>query len=492
MDKVYTLKNLITHVANTFIRTLISSIIICVVFTSYVHFRIQNIRADKVSAYKEAKIIESILSKQLVLNTESLSKTPIIIIDEETKEPVKILDKTPKTIKLSQENKENIKKLIFKKPIPSINFNNNFPEQNNIVEIEVPKYKDIPKSIFKLRRNNIEIINEHIRNNQYEDALIEINNIKDPQNKILYSTILSLLNNNYKEAEQSFATYNKLNEDKITKLNLQILMAFSKYKDSTDAPLIYLKALISEILINKEKNQLAEILLLNILKENKQYRDAWTLLGYLEIKDEEYLNAIKYYNQALKLEGNKDVNNFYIAIAYQKIKNNNLAMKHLEQAIAYNYTPIEHPLNLLLEIYLNNNKYQKAAYLIETQIEKEPTIEYYEKVHSIYLNKLRNYELSSKFANMCYEDFPDSHNCNSLIGQSLIAKKKYLRAKRYLQTAIKINPQHGESHFYLAEIYKHNMQDSQAKILYKKAFKLSNDEEIKLMAEKRLKDLTQK
>ncbi len=131
---------------------------------------------------------------------------------------------------------------------------------------------------------------------------------------------------------------------------------------------IHLKTMLARSMTQTGEYQMAIPLLFEVIKEKKDYRDAWILLGYTYLETEKYQDAIEALTEAKKLDSDTPETFFYLGLSYYGLNDLHQAVENLEIAKSKGYKQVIQINQKLAEIYLELKEYEKAALNYENVI----------------------------------------------------------------------------------------------------------------------------
>lgn len=345
---------------------------------------------------------------------------------------------------------------------------------------------------------NLLLARAHLANRSIEtakDIIWQLDEAK-PENTY-YKGVIYLLYKEYDLAKSTLLGVEALDPQNQEQLEikekaLKILAAFDTfayYKESNPA---FLDLLIAKSLGENGEHGAAIPILFAIINENSNYRDAWIVLGYNYLMSHQYLDAIDSLKQAVDLDKEKPQSLFYLGLAY--FANNDIedAIIYLQKAKTAGYTPVEQIDIKLGDLYALQNSFEKAeSYYQKVLDEQGQNINLYARLVWLKLEKLDQPKEALNLALAATTNFPEEALSHSLAGWAYTALGNYGQAKKYLNTALELNPNLDQANFHIAWLYQKQGQDSLAKNYYKQAFILGNGNDISVLAAKNFNQLSE-
>lgn len=253
----------------------------------------------------------------------------------------------------------------------------------------------------------------------------------------------------------------------------KILNAFNEYAQYDGSHEIFLKTILAKNLTQIHEPTLAIPLLFAILKEKKDYRDAWIVLGYAYLDIEDYADSIPALEEARKLDNSKPETLFFLGLAYDGAGNTQKAITLIEAAIQKGFEPKIQAAQRLAEMYLSIKDYEKAAKKYEEAIDINDTdISYYVRPMWLYIDKLNEPGHALLLAQKALKNHPNDAMALNLVGWSYIAIGDLESARTWLAKSLELDPNLAATHLNLGKLYEKNNSPEVAKRYYLSAFDL--------------------
>ncbi|KKR05365.1 MAG: tetratricopeptide domain-containing protein [Candidatus Peregrinibacteria bacterium GW2011_GWC2_39_14] len=298
----------------------------------------------------------------------------------------------------------------------------------------------------------------------------------DPKEEIVayYEGIIAIYLGEYEKGKTLLAT---INTDAKLKGKAQgFLNAFAEFSKFEGGQISHLKTLIAKALISAEENTMATQLLSDVIKSKKDYRDAWILLGYAYLNNNNASDASQALEEAKKLDPAKAETLFFLGLSYfaeNKIDN---AIVHLEAAIQKGFEPKIQAHQKLAELYFLKKDYEKSAKAYETVLGiNSGNVDYFVRPIWIYIEKLNNPKAALELAKLALKAHPNSAMAYNLLGWANIVNKDYKSAKQNLDKALALAPSMSAIYLNFGQLYEEMEYPLTAKDYYKKAFTLDKN-----------------
>lgn len=348
--------------------------------------------------------------------------------------------------------------------------------------IDTDKAIDAAYEAYKKEPNEIKYQNLYfktlIQANKKEDANKLITTLTNTDSEtLLYKGIALALNKNYEESEKTFNEALVNIQDENLKKSIQgFIDAYKEFGLTQSGKEEYREALIAQNLIKNEFYEPAIELIYGIIKEEYNYRDAWIMLGYANLRLKNYLDSIEAFQTALDIDPVKSESRYFLGLAYFGVEKYSDAISNIEIAIKNGYEPKSEALQQLAEIAILNEEFDKAADAYEQVLKYEKTnIETYIRPVWLYIEKLDKPDRAITIALNAVEIAPENALSYSLLGWALTAKEDYKNAYKNLQKAIKLDPNLASSYLNLGWLYQKQGDTEKAKENYLQSYELDSN-----------------
>jgi uncharacterized protein HemY len=265
---------------------------------------------------------------------------------------------------------------------------------------------------------------------------------------------------------------------------------FDIYDAGQDA---HLRLLVARAFVQSGEYQMGKELVWSILKNNRDYRDAWIILGYSYLRLQSYEEAIDALEEALKQDPEKPETMFYLGLAYASDDRLEDAIEILELAKKNGYEPVIHVDQKLAELYFQVEDYDKASEEYEEVISLNATnIDYFVRPVWIYIDKINQPEKATQLAEKALLHHPDNAMAYNLLGWANVANNDFINAKKNLEKSLELQDSLDAPYLNLGWMYEKQGNLQKAKDLYKKAFEVGQESPVGNLAAQRYNALLEK
>ena len=261
------------------------------------------------------------------------------------------------------------------------------------------------------------------------------------------------------------------------------LAAYDEFDFNQGGENTHLKTLLGRAYAQNGEYQLAIAILFDAIKEKKNYRDPWIILGYSYLNINKFTDAIEALEEARKLDPQHPKTPFYLALAYQGIGDFQRAIDNLEIARNNGYEPRIQIEQKLAELYLQRKEYEKAAQSYENLIAlNSEDINQFIKPIWIYLDRLNKPLKALELANKALTTHPESAMGYNLVGWAAVGANDFESAKMYLDKALSVNPKLDAVYLNYGTYYEKQGKLDEAVKYYKAAYSLGKGNSISVAA----------
>ncbi len=271
--------------------------------------------------------------------------------------------------------------------------------------------------------------------------------------------------------------------DDITGKAHNFLSAFDEYDFNQGGSTTHLQTLLARSFNQTGEYNMAIPLLFEVIKEKKDYRDAWILLGYAYLNIGKFQDAVEALVEAKKLDPQKPETLFYLGLGYYGLNDLSSAASNLELAKQNGYQPAVQLDQKLSEIYLQLKDYNKAAQSYENVLSlNDENVYYYIKPIWIYLDRLNRPDKAMALAQKAYASHPGEAMSFNLLGWAAIGESKLKTAEDYLNKALTIDPHLDAIYLNFGILNEKKGDLPKAVAFYKKAFTMGSGNSISAAA----------
>lgn len=258
---------------------------------------------------------------------------------------------------------------------------------------------------------------------------------------------------------------------------------FDRYAAGLDG---HLRVLIARSFAQVNEPRLAKEVIWPVIKENRNYRDAWIILGYSYLKLRQFKDSIDALTEAKNQDPEKPETLFFLGLAYAGNDEPEKAIKELELALENGYEPKIHAEQKLAELYFLVEDYENAAEKYEEVITMDATqIDYFVRPIWLYIDKLDDPKKAIALSEKAQLHHPDNAMSYNLLGWAQVANNDYINGRRNLEKAISISENFEAPYLNMGWMYEKQNNLAKAKDFYKKAFETGNGSSIGELAASR-------
>lgn len=340
------------------------------------------------------------------------------------------------------------------------------------------QYLQYAEKIDNLPEIQMELAKNYIHKYNFTQAKTILASIKDSLQEALYYDYIINIAESYHVTENEKVPFAETFQKSKT-----LQKAINDFGLQQDGQLIYLKALVAKALIENEDYEIASILLEKILKERSDYRDSWIMMGYANLRIENYERAKQAYQNAYDIDPTKPETQFFLAIALEETGEKEKALEFYQLAFKNQYTPKAHVVQKIAELSLDLGFYKEAFDLYEELLKtKHESVDDFIRPISIAITKLSDLEKAKKIAEWAKDVYPEEAQSYNLLAWVEIEKGDFSQAQKYLNTAFEKNPKFAAAHYNQGLLFKKQTELQDALQSFETAYKLDKDGPIGTLA----------
>jgi tetratricopeptide (TPR) repeat protein len=360
---------------------------------------------------------------------------------------------------------------------------------------DFPKALEIYNKALALDANNpvikIEIAKTWLKERKISEAQNLLNGLTaENQSLKYYQGILAAYSGDYEKSKNLLKRSMEIGGDASLSKNAQnFLNAYHEFDSYQDGQKNHLKTLLGRSFDQGGEFQMAIALLFEVVKEQRDYRDAWIILGHSYLNIQKYQDALEALIAAKKLDPKKPETLFFLGLSYYGLNDFTQASANLEQAKKFGFQPGILINQKLAEIYLQQKKYQQAASNFEAVVSlNDHDINYYIKPIWLYL-ELKQPEKALQLAQKALKNHPNEAMGYNLLAWAQIGSGAVQEAEKNLKTALKINPNLDAVYLNYGLLEEKRGKLKEAMVYYKKAHEMGQGDSISNNAAERYNGL---
>ncbi len=339
---------------------------------------------------------------------------------------------------------------------------------------------------------NIYLGRSLIAERKFEEAknILDSIQIHNQLSKYYQALLTAYFNDHERTKNLLYEVINIGTDPKISTNAQNFISAYEEFDSNQGGMNIHLHTLLARAYVNAGENDLAIPLLFDVLKEKKDYRDAWIILGYAYLNQKKYQDAVDALEEARKLDPRKAQTSFFLGIGYYGLNNPEKAVAYLELAKKNGYEPVIQVNQKLAEIYLQLQNYEKSTENFEDVVSlNDQDVYYYVKPIWIYIDKLKEPEKAVALANKAVSAHPNEAMSYNLLGWASISLNKLDDAKTLLDKAHSIDPNLDAVYLNYGLLLEQEGDTKGALNYYNQAYKIGNGNSISEVAADRYNNI---
>ncbi len=272
----------------------------------------------------------------------------------------------------------------------------------------------------------------------------------------------------------------------LSKKSQNFLNAYGEFDFNQGSSKVHLKTLLARSYNQTGEYEMAIPLLFDALKEQKNYRDAWVLLGYAYLNVEKYQDAIEALEQGRKLDSQKSETLFFLGLSYYGKNELPKAAETLEQAKKNGFQPVIQVEQKLADIYMELKQYDKAAKNYQSVVLlNDENINYYIRPIWLYLEKLNQPERALSLAERAANNHPALAMGYNLLGWAQIGANQLDGAEKNLEKALQMDNKLDAAYLNFGKLFEKKGQPERALTYYIKAHEIGLGNNISNIAAER-------
>jgi len=340
----------------------------------------------------------------------------------------------------------------------------------------------------------IGIAQSYLHLSQFDEArnFLDSSNLAENPEVKYYLALLYAYEGEYDRSEETFQKVTTETEitSEIAENSQKFLDAYKTYEAQQGGQESHLRTLIAEACTEVSQNELAVTILYQVLSQTPTYRDAWILLGYAYLNLAKYEDSASAFEEAIELDTTKPETNYFLALAYFGQDRYEETITYLELALVYGFEPQVQVYQKLAETYFLMEDYELATRNYEKVLELNDTdVNYF--IRPIWLNmeKLGNVDQALELAQWAISSHPDSAMSYNLMGWAMISAQDYEEARTYLESALSMDENLAAGYLNLGTLDEIEGDLESAKVNYKKAYTLDQNDSVGALAAEKYNNL---
>ncbi len=288
-----------------------------------------------------------------------------------------------------------------------------------------------------------------------------------------YIGLLRLLQEELDKGQNNLQQAADINNQSPTGQKAQnVLNNIAEFNLFTDGKNVHLKTLIGRSFAQNGEYQLAIEQLKNVLKENKQYRDAWIMLGFSYYMVQKYDLSIETLNNAYDLDPEKAETQYFLGLSHAKMTNNDKALTYLILALKNGFEPRIEVQKRIADLYLTNENYDEALSTYQDIIKENQAndINLYVRPIWILLELKKQPVEALELAKQALTKYPDQAMSYNLVGWSYLGSDELAAAQENLDKAMQMDPNLQAVYLNQGDLYFKRGDSAKARDFYERAY----------------------
>lgn len=216
--------------------------------------------------------------------------------------------------------------------------------------------------------------------------------------------------------------------------------AYDEFAVFPESKPIHLTTLMARTLAQVQECELALPLLIDVLGEQDDYRDAWIVQGYCQLTTERVDDAKKSLERAYQIDPQKPEIQYFLARTFSKLGDHQAAITYLQYAIENGFSPAAEARRLLAAEALATGDAELALkQLEELTLAEGASTEAYADFVAAALSMEKKEEAYAK-AQAAVAAHPDDGSAHALLGWTAVETGRKDEAKTELMKALELDP----------------------------------------------------
>ena len=272
---------------------------------------------------------------------------------------------------------------------------------------------------------------------QAEQALA---NAPDSPQKHYSSALLAIVQGKHDNAKKNLQTVLSGWDPSLREYARTLQAAYDEFALFPESRPIHLTTLLARALAQVQECELALPLLGQVVAEQDDYRDAWTVLGYCELTTERTADALASFEKAYAIDPEKPEIQYFLGRTYMVLEQWKNAATFLQYAIVNGFEPKKEVRRRLAK---ESEKAQDLPLALEQLrallTEPDADIATFTKAVTLSLQTDKK-EDGYLFAQAAVQKWPTSGKAFELLGWSAADTNRTNEAKAALQKALQLDP----------------------------------------------------
>ncbi len=219
-----------------------------------------------------------------------------------------------------------------------------------------------------------------------------------------------------------------------------LLAAYDEFALFPESRALHLTTLLARSLAQVQECELALPLLAGVVKEEDNYRDAWTVQGYCELTTERASEALASFEKAYAIDPEKPEIQYFLGRTYMVLRQWTNASTFLQYALVNGFEPKRELRRRLAEAAEQAQELSLALEQYRALIaEPDADLAIFEKTVTLAI-AIGKKEDAYQFAQAAVKKWPDSGKAHELLGWSAAETDRKDEARTALEKALRLDP----------------------------------------------------
>jgi tetratricopeptide (TPR) repeat protein len=236
----------------------------------------------------------------------------------------------------------------------------------------------------------------------------------------------------------------------------------------------HLQTLLARALAQIGQCPVAEQMLVSVVSQEQDYRDAWIVLGYCELMMQKNDAALAAFQQAYALDPEKAEVQYFIGLTQERLGHAPEAYTFYRYALQNGFEQEKIVRQKLASLAIATGDYATAVVHYRAILALgNPDISVYQSLVTIFFDELHDKNSANDYTNEAYEKFGDTAGALHLVGWMAMENGDLNRAATFLHTAVQQDPTLGVAWLHKGMLEEKVGDSAQAIISYRKAYETS-------------------
>jgi tetratricopeptide (TPR) repeat protein len=208
-----------------------------------------------------------------------------------------------------------------------------------------------------------------------------------------------------------------------------------------------------------------------VVKEEPRTATAWSGLGLVYLKKQNYSEAIGFFKKALEFDPNNAEARLYLGVTYMDMHSLELAETELHTAVSL-FPLNSNARNALGKLYLDEGRTAEAEEQFRQSVESEPNIMGYGQLGLIYWGR-GDVKLAEQEWRAALRLAPNDTSILNNLGLACTEQERYAEAVSFFRKAIELKPDDPSPHSNLGIAYEKTGQKASAEAEFRAALSLA-------------------